>query len=78
MDHFQMRAGVLHAEDAPIPRTAKEVGTPVYVHSTATLRRHARVFNMDLSGLTNAHIAFAVKANPISPSNFLCVARATR
>ena len=29
MDHFQLRDGVLHAEDVPLPRIAEEVGTPV-------------------------------------------------
>ena len=64
MDHFQLRNGVLHAEDVPLPRIADEVGTPVYVYSRATLERHARVFREALSGVENPHIAFAVKANP--------------
>ncbi len=64
MDHFQLRDGVMHAEDVPLPRIAEEVGTPVYVYSRATLTRHARVFRDALSGLDDPHIAFAVKANP--------------
>ncbi len=64
MDHFQLRDGILHAEDVPLPRIAEEVGTPVYVYSRATLTRHARVFREALSGLDDPHIAFAVKANP--------------
>ncbi len=64
MDHFQLRDGILHAEDVPLPAIADEVGTPVYVYSRATLVRHARVFRDALSGLTDPHIAFAVKANP--------------
>lgn len=64
MDHFQLRNGVMHAEDVPLPRIADEVGTPVYVYSRATLERHARVFREALAGLDNPHIAFAVKANP--------------
>ncbi|KWV95364.1 diaminopimelate decarboxylase [Erythrobacter sp. AP23] len=64
MDHFQLKDGVLHAEDVPLVRIAEEVGTPVYVYSRATLERHARVFREALSGLDNPHIAFAVKANP--------------
>ncbi len=64
MNHFELREGVLHAEDIPLPRIAAEVGTPVYVYSRATLVRHARVFREALSGLTNPHIAFAVKSNP--------------
>ncbi|GAA4643273.1 diaminopimelate decarboxylase [Pontixanthobacter gangjinensis] len=64
MDHFQLRHGVMHAEDVPLTRIAEEVGTPVYVYSRATLVRHARVFREALSGLKNPHIAFAVKSNP--------------
>ena len=64
MDHFQLRDGILHAEDVPLPAIAEEVGTPVYVYSRATLVRHARVFRDALSGLKDPHIAFAVKANP--------------
>ena len=64
MDHFQLRDGVLHAEDVPLPHIAEEVGTPVYVYSRATLVRHAHVFRDALSGLDDPHIAFAVKSNP--------------
>ena len=64
MDHFQLRNGVLHAEDVPLPRIAAEVGTPVYVYSRATLERHARVFRDALAPVGAHHIAFAVKSNP--------------
>lgn len=64
MDHFELRNGVLHVEDVPLPRIAEEIGTPVYVYSRATLERHAQVFNDALSVLDNPHVAFAVKANP--------------
>lgn len=64
MNHFELRGGVLHAEDIPLPRIAAQVGTPVYVYSQATLVRHARVFRDALAGLTDPHIAFAVKSNP--------------
>jgi len=64
MDHFELRNGVLHAEDVPIPVIAAAVGTPVYVYSRATLTRHARVFREGLALLPRTHIAFAVKSNP--------------
>ena len=64
MDHFRPRAGVMHAEDVPLPTIADAVGTPVYVYSRATLTRHARVFRDALAPLGDPHIAFAVKANP--------------
>lgn len=64
MDHFELRNGIVHAEDVPLTAIAEAVGTPVYVYSRATLERHARVFAEGLSALPSKHIAFAVKSNP--------------
>ena len=64
MDHFTYRDGILHAENVALPAIAAAVGTPVYVYSAATLRRHARVFREALSGLDRVHLAYAIKANP--------------
>jgi diaminopimelate decarboxylase len=64
MNHFNLKNGVLHAEDVPLTRIAAEVGTPVYVYSRATLERHAQVFRDGLSAIERKHIAFAIKANP--------------
>lgn len=64
MDHFQLKDGVLHAEDVALPDIAAQVGTPVYVYSRATLERHARVFREGLKDAGKIHLAFAVKSNP--------------
>lgn len=64
MDHFELKDGSLHCEQVPLEHIAEEVGTPVYVYSAATLRRHARVFHEALEGLDIPLIAYAVKANP--------------
>ena len=64
MDHFDYRDGVLHCEDVALPVIAAAVGTPVYVYSAATFRRHARVFREGLSALPRVHLAYAIKANP--------------
>ncbi|MCZ4341865.1 diaminopimelate decarboxylase [Sphingomonadaceae bacterium G21617-S1] len=68
MDHFNLKDGVLHAEDVPLPAIADAVGTPVYIYSTATIERHVAVFKAALadveSGADGPLIAFAVKANP--------------
>lgn len=64
MDHFELKNGVLHAEDVPLTAIADAVGTPVYVYSRATIERHARVFREALAGVPSKHIAFAVKSNP--------------
>ncbi len=62
MRHFDFRNGELHAEDVPLSRIAAQVGTPVYVYSSATLERHYRVFAENFSGI-DALIAYSVKAN---------------
>jgi diaminopimelate decarboxylase len=64
MNHFELRDGVLHVEDVPLPAIAEAVGTPVYVYSRAALIANARAFRAGLAGLDNPHLAFAVKANP--------------
>jgi len=64
MDHFEIKNGVMHAENVPLPDIADAVGTPVYVYSRATLERHARVFREALDGVPDKLIAFAVKSNP--------------
>jgi len=64
MDHFDLKDGALHCEDVPLEAIADEVGTPVYVYSAATLRRHARVMREALASLPDPLIAYAVKANP--------------
>jgi diaminopimelate decarboxylase len=64
MDFFELKNGVLHAEDVPLTAIAEAVGTPVYVYSRATLERHAQVFRDALKDVGPVHIAFAVKSNP--------------
>lgn len=64
MDHFDHRDAALWCEDVPLERIAAAVGTPVYVYSTATLQRHARVFRAGLAGAGRVHFAYAIKANP--------------
>ena len=64
MDHFDLRGGVMHAEDVPLPEIAEAVGTPVYVYSSATMLRHARIFREAVQGNGDPLVAYAVKANP--------------
>ena len=67
MDHFDLVDGELHAEQVPLTDLAEQVGTPVYVYSTATLTRHYTVLREALdahpSVLGDSLIAYAVKAN---------------
>ncbi len=64
MTSFSIRDGVLHAGDVPLDRIAREVGTPAYVYSRATIERRATEFQGALAMLGDVHLAFAVKANP--------------
>ena len=63
MNHFRRRSGELYCEAVPLARIAREVGTPTYVYSSATLRRHARVFQRAVRGL-DFLACYAVKAAP--------------
>ncbi len=71
MNHFDYRpasidggeGGAMFCEGVPLARIAAEVGTPVYVYSTATLERHFAVFQ-DAFKTAKPLIAYAVKANP--------------
>jgi len=62
MNHFGYRNGELYCEEVPLSAIAAEVGTPVFVYSTATLTRHYSVFKKAFAP-REIMIAFAVKAN---------------
>jgi diaminopimelate decarboxylase len=62
MNFFEVRDGELWCEDVPLSRIADEVGTPVYVYSTATLERHYTVFR-EAFAPRKVLVAYAVKAN---------------
>ena len=62
VDFFEYRNGELFAEGVPVRRIAQEVGTPTYVYSLATLRRHYRVFDRAFMQLPHL-ICFSVKSN---------------
>ncbi len=61
MNHFQYKNGQLFCEDIAVSDIAKEVGTPFYLYSKATLMRHFEAFDSgfkDVDHLT----CFAVKS----------------
>jgi diaminopimelate decarboxylase len=62
MHHFEYRDGYLHAEDIDLRDIARDVGTPFYCYSRATLTRHYEVFSSAFAGL-DAMVCFAMKAN---------------
>jgi len=64
LDHFNYVDGAMQVEQVSMAEIAAQVGTPVYIYSTATLSRHVGVFRDGLAQLADPLIAFAVKANP--------------
>ncbi|VVS98572.1 Diaminopimelate decarboxylase [Sphingomonas sp. EC-HK361] len=66
MDRFTLKGGALHCEDVALQAIAREVGTPVYVYSAKMFREAAQAFRGGLvdAGVHDAHLAYAIKANP--------------
>lgn len=62
MNYFEYKNGELFAEEIPLRRIAQEVGTPAYVYSMATLRRHYRVFDQAFARIPHL-VCFSVKSN---------------
>jgi len=62
MNYFEYRNGEMFAEGVQLKRLAREVGTPVYVYSLATLMRHFKVFD-EAFAKTRHIVCFSVKAN---------------
>lgn len=62
MHNFEYRHGELYCEEVPISQIVKEVGTPCYIYSHATLIRHFRVYDGAFKNIPHI-IAYAMKAN---------------
>jgi diaminopimelate decarboxylase len=62
MHNFEYRQGELYCEHVPVSRIAKQVGTPCYIYSHATLIRHIRAYDSAFKNIPHL-IAFAMKAN---------------
>jgi diaminopimelate decarboxylase len=62
MNHFEYRDGELYAEGVAVRRIAREVGTPAYIYSLATLTRHYRVFDQAFAKIPHL-VCFAMKSN---------------
>jgi diaminopimelate decarboxylase len=62
VNHFVRKGGELRAEKIRLEDLARAYGTPLYVYSSATLRRHWRVLDRSLSGLRHL-VCYATKAN---------------
>lgn len=62
MHHFHYKDGILFAEDVSLDEIAREVGTPFYVYSSATLSRHYQVFASAFDDIPSL-VCYAMKAN---------------
>ncbi len=61
MNHFEYKNGELFCEDVAVAAIAKEVGTPFYLYSRATLKRHFLAFDSGFADI-NHLTCFAVKS----------------
>jgi diaminopimelate decarboxylase len=62
MHYFQYKDGQLHAEDIPVADLAAEYGTPLYIYSASTLKRHFKAFDSAFDGIPHL-TCYSVKAN---------------
>ena len=62
MHHFKYRDNVLCCEDVSIQEISAKIGTPFYLYSYATLKRHFQVFNAAFEAVPKL-ICFSAKAN---------------
>ena len=62
MHHFKYRENVLFCEDVSVEEIADKVGTPFYLYSHATLKRHFQAFSTAFEGIDNL-ICYSAKAN---------------
>jgi len=62
MNHFTYRKNELYCEEVPVQKIAAEIGTPFYLYSHATLKRHLNAFREAFADMQNL-ICFSAKAN---------------
>ena len=62
MHHFEMKNGTLYAEGVSVKELAKRYGTPLYVYSSATLKRHYQAFDSAFNAVPHL-TCYSVKAN---------------
>jgi len=62
MHHFLYRDNELYCEDVPVAEIAKDVGTPFYLYSHATIKKHFKAFNDAFNDMKHL-ICFSMKSN---------------
>jgi diaminopimelate decarboxylase len=62
MHYFNYKDNELYCEDVAVAKIADQVGTPFYLYSSATLKRHFLAFDAAFAGV-NRLICYSAKAN---------------
>lgn len=62
MHHFEMKNGTLYAEGVNVKELAQRYGTPLYIYSSATLKRHFQAFDSAFDAVPHL-TCYSVKAN---------------
>lgn len=62
MHHFEFKDGTLFAEDVSVVDLVTQYGTPLYIYSAATFKRHFHAFDTAFEGLDHL-TCYSVKAN---------------
>ncbi len=62
MNHFQYQGNDLYCEEVAVKDIAAQVGTPFYLYSHATLKRHMEAFTNALASVPHL-VCYSIKAN---------------
>ncbi len=62
MDFFSYRRNKLYAEGLSVEKMAEELGTPLYIYSSKTLKRHFKVFDSAFKKAEHL-VCYSIKAN---------------
>jgi diaminopimelate decarboxylase len=62
MHHFEYKDDELYCEEVPVAAIAKDVGTPLYLYSHATLKQHFRAFDGSFDAVKHL-TCFSMKSN---------------
>jgi diaminopimelate decarboxylase len=62
MNYFSYKNGELYCEEVPVKKIVEEVGTPVYIYSARTIKRHFKVFDTAFKEVSHL-VCYSVKAN---------------
>ena len=62
MNHFTYHENEMYCEQVPVKKIAADIGTPFYLYSHATLKRHYQIFDQAFTGVDRM-VCYSAKAN---------------